>query len=206
MNWFATDGVGGQRDAGTRPGGDQMNGNAVMYAAGKILAVGGASHYELTPAKSVASIITLGAGSTASAVATGSMAFARAFASSVVLPDGKVVTIGGMPYPVPFKDTDAVLPAGAFPHALCDGDFDVLDGGVVCRRRARHSLALLDRLIAAWTCSDVDALARTGLQPTAAARWHAPACVRLPACACLRVHATPCMQPERVITDLAQHQ
>jgi hypothetical protein len=114
MNWYTTGGDGGRRAGGTRPGGDQMNGNAVMYAQGKILACGGALNYEQNAATSAASVITL-AGNTASARATTPMAFARAFHMSVVLPDGKVVTVGGMPFPVPFDDTNAVLPAGAPP-------------------------------------------------------------------------------------------
>jgi galactose oxidase len=85
-----------------------------MFDAGKILALGGADSYEMSLGKTAASVITIGgAGTPPSAKATGSMAFARAFCTSVPLPDGKVVTIGGMPYPIPFADTDAVLPAGA---------------------------------------------------------------------------------------------
>jgi hypothetical protein len=106
MNWFTTAGDGGRRAGGTRPGGDQMNG------AGKILCLGGGPAYEGEPATNAASVVTLD-GNTASARAIGGMAFARAFAMSVVLPDGKVVTIGGMPMPRPFFDTDAVLEPGA---------------------------------------------------------------------------------------------
>ena len=43
MNWFSIEGSGSQTPAGRRAGGsDQMNGDAVMYDAGKILTVGGA--------------------------------------------------------------------------------------------------------------------------------------------------------------------
>ena len=42
MNWFSVGGSGGQTAAGTRPGGDMMNGNAVMYDSGKIHTCGGA--------------------------------------------------------------------------------------------------------------------------------------------------------------------
>ena len=112
MHWMTTGGAGGITGAGTRPGGDQMNGNAVMYHSGLILACGGAVDYEDVPAKNAASIITLD-GFAASARPTTPMTFERAFCVSVALPDGKVVTIGGMPFPIPFDDTDAVLPAGA---------------------------------------------------------------------------------------------
>ena len=114
MNWFTTTGTGGSRRAGTRPGGDQVNGNAVMYHTGKILANGGGPAYEGQPATNAASIITITQDFTASARAVAPMNFARSFCVSVALPDGKVVVIGGMPFPVPFDDTNAVLPAGAY--------------------------------------------------------------------------------------------
>ena len=44
MNWYTTSGTGGTTPAGTRADDtDAMNGNAVMYDAGKILTVGGAT-------------------------------------------------------------------------------------------------------------------------------------------------------------------
>jgi hypothetical protein len=122
MNFFTTTGTGGHRAAGTRPGGDQMNGNAVMYASGKILCVGGSKDYEGSPmqqssvATTAASIITITAPASgdpvASSRAVAPMQFARAFSSSVVLPDGKVVVIGGMPYPALFKDNNAIMHSG----------------------------------------------------------------------------------------------
>jgi galactose oxidase len=112
MNWFTVAGAGGRRAGGTRPGGDQMNGNAVMYDTGKILALAGAPDYENKPATTAASVITL-TGNTASARVTTSLTYSRAFCMSVVLPDGKVVTTGGMPLPVPFDDTNARLIPGA---------------------------------------------------------------------------------------------
>jgi galactose oxidase len=117
MNWFATNGDGGHRAAGTRPGGDQMNGNAVMFEQGRILCLGGGRAYDSRPATNAASIVTLN-GKQASARAIGGMAHARSYAMSVVLPDGKVVTIGGMPLPKPFFDTDAVMEPGATLPAL----------------------------------------------------------------------------------------
>jgi galactose oxidase len=46
MHWLATTGDGAVKYVGNRPGGiDQMNGNAVMYHQGKILAVGGSTAY-----------------------------------------------------------------------------------------------------------------------------------------------------------------
>ncbi|WP_228561614.1 galactose oxidase-like domain-containing protein [Catenulispora rubra] len=37
------------------------------------------------------------------------MSFARSFANSVVLPDGKVLVVGGQAYPVPFSDNQSVM-------------------------------------------------------------------------------------------------
>jgi galactose oxidase len=120
MNWFTTSGDGGQRAAGDRPGDDAMNGNAVMYDAGKILTLGGSTAYGQNagsngaPATTAAAVITL-TGNQAFVASTAPMAFARGYSNSVVLPDGKVVVVGGMPFPIPFQDTDAVLETGAPP-------------------------------------------------------------------------------------------
>ena len=111
MHWFVTMGDGDFRGAGTRPGGDAMNGNAVMFDAGKILTVGGGPAYEAMPASADAAVIDI-TGATVAARAIGPMAYARAFAMAPVLPDGKVLVVGGQPLPVPFTDTDAVLVPG----------------------------------------------------------------------------------------------
>jgi galactose oxidase len=119
MHWFTTSGDGSVRDAGRRPGGDQMNGNAVMYDTGKILTVGGGPAYNAESASSLdagaataaASVITL-AGNKASVLLTTPMKRARGFCNSVVLPDGKVVVIGGMAVPIIFSDIDPELVPG----------------------------------------------------------------------------------------------
>jgi galactose oxidase len=121
MNWFTTAGAGGQIAAGSRPGDHAMNGNAVMFDSGKILTLGGSTAYGTgnsgQPATAAAAVITLPATGTAqpTVTLTGSMAFARGYCNSVVMPDGKVVTFGGMPVPIPFSDTDAVLTPGVLP-------------------------------------------------------------------------------------------
>jgi hypothetical protein len=96
-----------------------MNGNAVMYDVGKILTLGGSTAYgEGTgagaPATNAAAVITL-TGTQASVRSVAPMAFARGYSSSVVLPDGKVFVSGGMPFPIPFSDTNAILQPGACP-------------------------------------------------------------------------------------------
>jgi galactose oxidase len=89
-----------------------MNGNAIMYdaVASKILAVGGAKDYQATTATANAHIITIGKPNTqASVTALTSMSYARSFHNSVVLPDGKVLIVGGQAFAKPFSDDTAVF-------------------------------------------------------------------------------------------------
>lgn len=113
MNWYGTTGAGSQTGAGTRAGdGDSMCGNAAMYDAanGKILTVGGSPSYQDSDASSNAHIITIGDPDTNPTVETiGNMAFARAFANSVILPNGFVFIVGGQVHAVPFSDDTAQL-------------------------------------------------------------------------------------------------
>lgn len=113
MNWYTATGTGAQKPAGLRgTDPDAMNGNAIMYDAvnGKILTVGGAPNYQDNSATANARVITIGAAGTTASVATvNSMVNARAFHNSVVMPDGKVLVVGGEGYPVPFSDDTTVL-------------------------------------------------------------------------------------------------
>ncbi len=111
MNLIDTTGNGSVTPAGTRgDSADAMNGNAVAYDTGKLLTMGGATAYENAPATRRAYTVDA-TGATPVAARTGDMAQARAFANSVVLPDGKVAVFGGQSYPVPFSDaTSAMTP------------------------------------------------------------------------------------------------
>jgi galactose oxidase len=109
MHWFDTAGNGTVTNAGNRANdSDAMNGNAVMYDVGKILAVGGAPSYEQSNATSNATLIDI---STGKAVATtiNPMSYQRAFANSVILPNGQVVVVGGQTFAQPFSDDTAIL-------------------------------------------------------------------------------------------------
>jgi galactose oxidase len=109
MHWFDTAGNGSVTSAGPRGNDtDAMNGNAVMYDIGKILAVGGATSYEQANATSNATLIDISSG-TAVTTPLAPMAYTRAFSSSVVLPNGQVVVIGGQAFAQPFSDDTAVL-------------------------------------------------------------------------------------------------
>ena len=113
MNWYTMAGSGTQAGAGVRGNdADAMNGNAVMYDAsqGLILAVGGAPDYDNATATSNANIIQIGNPSTTPKVTQiSNMKYPRAFANSVILPDGHVLILGGQTYAVTFTDTNAVM-------------------------------------------------------------------------------------------------
>ncbi|MDG4863346.1 discoidin domain-containing protein, partial [Streptomyces sp. T-3] len=111
MNWISTGGDGTVTAAGNRAdSADAMNGNAISYDIGKLLTLGGATAYENAPATRRAYTVDA-TGTTPVATRTGDMAHARAFANSVVMPDGKVAVIGGQSFPVPFSDaTSAMTP------------------------------------------------------------------------------------------------
>jgi galactose oxidase len=109
MNWYGTAGDGSQAPAGLRSDDtDAMNGNAVMYEPGKILTVGGATAYQNANATTGAYVIDI-SGSPVITRKVARMANARAFHNSVVLPDGKVLVVGGQSYPVPFSDDTSIL-------------------------------------------------------------------------------------------------
>jgi len=89
-----------------------MNGNAVMFDAvnGKIFTAGGAPNYQDSYATSNAYIITIGTPNTNPTVTKlPNMQNTRAFANSVILPNGKIMVTGGENYAVPFSDDTAVL-------------------------------------------------------------------------------------------------
>ncbi|KAG8630235.1 hypothetical protein KVT40_001854 [Elsinoe batatas] len=108
MLWYGTTGNGNYSAAGKRgTDTDAMCGIAAMYdaVAGKILVVGGSAAYEAQDATSNANIITIGNPyTTASVTKIGNMAYRRIFANGVVLPDGKVLILGGQVFGKPFSD------------------------------------------------------------------------------------------------------
>ena len=115
MHWISTSGSGSIMSAGNR--GDDaysMNGKAVMYDIGKILKTGGAPAYSAAPATAATYLIDVNA-----AVAdptqpvvvqeTAPMAYPRAYANGVVLPNGQVLIVGGQTYAQSFSDDNSVL-------------------------------------------------------------------------------------------------
>jgi galactose oxidase len=111
MHRIATTGNGSVSSAGTRADDAySMNGNAILYDQGKLLKLGGAPAYEDAWATSAAYIVEFDA-STQYARRAAPMQFARAFANSVLLPNGQVLVAGGQAYATPFSDDRSVLAA-----------------------------------------------------------------------------------------------
>ncbi len=117
MNWISTSGSGTIQSAGTR-GADpySINGTASLYDIGKILKTGGAKSYQQNgSASSYASNavyqidITRGPNQPVTVQRLNGMTYQRAFANSVILPDGSIVMIGGQSLPMPFTDTTAIM-------------------------------------------------------------------------------------------------
>jgi hypothetical protein len=111
MNWITTTGSGSITPAGLRgTSADAMNGNAVYYDINKVITMGGAPDYQNSDATTAAYQIQINApGTDPTVTQSGSMTYPRAFANSVVLPNGQVLTMGGQTYAVPFSDANSVL-------------------------------------------------------------------------------------------------
>ncbi len=111
MHRITTTGNGGVSSAGMRADDAySMNGNAILYDQGKILKLGGAPAYDDAWATAAAYVVEFDA-SSQYARRTAPMQFARAFANSVLLPNGQVVVAGGQAYAVTFSDDRSVLAA-----------------------------------------------------------------------------------------------
>jgi galactose oxidase len=149
MNWIQTRGAGSITAAGKRGDSpDAMNGNAVMYDVGKVLTVGGATAYQDFPPAAVniqatrrAYVVDVSGGPSAPVVTTrvSDLTYARAFCNSVVLPDGRVLVLGGQQHPQAFTDTGAALSPELWDPAT--GRFTVMAADVI--PRTYHAFAIL---------------------------------------------------------------
>jgi galactose oxidase len=118
-----------------------------MYDVGKILTVGGATAYQdygsavNTQATTRAYTIDISGGPNQPVVfaRTPDMAYARSFSNSVVLPDGKVLVVGGQQHPQGFTDTGAALSPELWNPAT--GQFTVMAPETI--PRTYHSVAIL---------------------------------------------------------------
>lgn len=109
MRWIDTTGSGEVKIAGRR-GDDEYatSGNALMYDAGRILKTGGSPTYSGSAASDRAYDIDIRTG-TPAVTKLPPMIYPRAYHNTVVLPDGKVMLIGGQTYAASFQDTNSVL-------------------------------------------------------------------------------------------------
>ncbi len=116
MHWLDVSGQGSVASAGVRGNdGDAMNGNAVMYDAGKILVTGGAPDYDTSVGTANAHVIDLNGGVSVRQVAD--LETPRTLHNSVVLPSGEVVATGGQRVSRLFTDDQAILVAELFDPA-----------------------------------------------------------------------------------------
>ena len=119
MHWFDVSGNGSYQVIGRRGGtgvdGDRssMNGNTVMFDIGKILKVGGSGSYDRrTLANENAYVIDINNGDVVTVTPTANrMEHARIYVTSVVLPNGDVLVLGGMDHAEVFFDGGAHLSA-----------------------------------------------------------------------------------------------
>lgn len=117
MHWFDVSGVGSSTLIGRR--GDDtasMNGNTVMFDIGKILKVGGSGSYSSrTISNEKSYVIDINDANNVTVARTANdMQDARIYVSSVVMPNGEVLVLGGMNTAVVFSDDGAHLSAEMF--------------------------------------------------------------------------------------------
>ncbi|WP_051209826.1 galactose oxidase-like domain-containing protein [Gelidibacter mesophilus] len=89
-----------------------MNGNSTLYDIGKILKIGGSASYSSnTISNKKAFVIDINNENDVTVTPTGPMAQGRIYVTSVVLPNGEVLVMGGMENAVVFSDNNAHLTA-----------------------------------------------------------------------------------------------
>ncbi len=117
MNWIDVSNNGSYVAIGQR-GDDHMsmNGNTSMYDIGKILKVGGNQSYDRNHLSNDNSyIIDINDGDVVTVIPTNNkLEHARTYVSSVVLPNGEVLILGGMATSVVFSDEGSYLSAEMF--------------------------------------------------------------------------------------------
>ena len=112
MNWVNTSGNGSLTYANVTVPGTQFpkEGAWVMYNEGRVMVSGGFTAPSGGTASKAAYTVDL-RGATPVVANTGSMANARTFANSVMLPNGEVMVVGGNTSTAKFSDSGSVFPA-----------------------------------------------------------------------------------------------
>lgn len=144
QHWYSTHGNGSITEAAERDDADAMCGCNVMFEAGRILSAGGAPEYEKVAATARAHLTSFGtdaAGQSGWSAVTrvADMAAPRVFGNTVVLPDGRVVVVGGQTFAKLFSDDYAVLAAELFDPAT--GAWTTMAEAAVARNY--HAAAVL---------------------------------------------------------------
>ncbi len=110
MHWITTTGAGSITSAGPRGADtDEHYGNATYFDVDKILVTGGARVHALGAAASNEANVIDVSGATPKVVPTGAMASRRLYSTSVVLPSGQVLVVGGTQSWVGFGNQGSVL-------------------------------------------------------------------------------------------------
>ena len=142
MYWMDLDNPeSGLEYAGTRPDGYSQHASYVMYDVGKILKFGGADAEANSGTVTNKAYVIDFTGDTAVVTETGEMSTTRKFHNGVVLPDGKVLAVGGNTSGNKFSDEGSVYFAEVWDPAT--GEWSVLDSMDVPRNY--HSVALLQQ-------------------------------------------------------------
>ncbi|WP_223266448.1 galactose oxidase-like domain-containing protein [Gelidibacter gilvus] len=122
MHWIDVDGIDSNGKLGSyefigKRGNDpmSMNGTTAMYDIGKILKVGGSRSYsKSTPSSEISLIIDFNDEDVIVTPTENNISKARTYVSSVVLPNGEVLILGGLDRAVVFWDRPHILTAEIF--------------------------------------------------------------------------------------------
>ncbi|NEQ50914.1 MAG: DUF4347 domain-containing protein [Leptolyngbya sp. SIO3F4] len=140
MYWADLDDVGSVLEsAGQRPDGYSQHGSYVMYDVGKILKFGGADREANSGTVTNKAYIIDITGDTPVVTETGEMNYYRKFLNGVVLPDGRVMAVGGNTSGKKFSDEGTVYAGEVWDPST--GEWSVMDSMDIPRNY--HAVALL---------------------------------------------------------------
>jgi galactose oxidase len=140
MQWYDVSANGVIQAAGQLGTEFKGNGTFTMYDVGKLLVAGGNPIHGSAQSPSIAKAYTIDINNNrVQAKQVPSMKYPRAYASSVIMPDGKVMIVGGIDNGLPFSDTGAILTPELYDPAT--NTWTLL--APMATPRTYHSVALL---------------------------------------------------------------